>query len=436
MHPELRSQLTQLKTVHTPRAEFVQMLETRLGSAPAVDPVTDHFPAQIKHVFEHAVQLFLPAQFVPMANRFAALAIALGVTAGGWVSMVSASYNTVPGDTLYNVKLATEKVQIVAVEATGGKTKTAKLHTEFAERRANEVKQVIAQNKEPEQAKAAMALLTKSVTSASEALRSAQDDPATTQAAIQSTQVLLSDTERIAASLREVLETLPPNVSVLIDEIVLVQGQLTEKRLSTLQDIVRRQTEGKTSLTPEETREIIARALAQITTDAETTVTLAKQLTTDIAAASANKINTSAADTSTATSPETPPSAPSEPTSTAPNIESLPVTPPDITLTNIPAISETVSTEIQTVQSLVESGNLYEALTKAKEINTKQVEIESFVKKAVAVQKESSQAAAPTSTDNTTTPPAPTGDSILQSVSTSIEGTSTNTDIIDTTIVP
>jgi hypothetical protein len=437
MHPELRSQFDTAKTVHTPRAEFVHALESRLSLAPAVDPVTDHFPAQIKQVFERAVQVFLPAQFVPIANRVAAVAIALGVTAGGWVSMVSASYNTVPGDTLYNVKLATEKVQIVATEATGGKSKTAQLHTEFAERRAEEVKQVIAQNREPEQAKIAMERLTRSVASASEAIKAAQENPSTAAAAVRSTEVLLTNTERIAASLREVLETLPPNVSVLIDEIVQVQGQLTEKRLSTLQDIVRQQTAGISSLTPDQTRDIIARALAQITSDTESTVSRAQELTTEMKKATetvlsqpsvaAEASTTSAPNTeATATTTESPSEQPTTTTAAEPAA-------PSQAITDISHMSATVSTDLKEVGSLVESGNLYEALSKAKDINTRQIQLQSFVKKTTVVQTESQSGTSQSaSSSGAVTPPA---ESLILQSATSAETLSTNTASTNT-IVP
>lgn len=55
---------------------------------------------------------------------------------GGWIATVNASFDTVPGDVFYPVKLATERVQISL--ATSGEQR-AKLHAEFAGRRLDEL---------------------------------------------------------------------------------------------------------------------------------------------------------------------------------------------------------------------------------------------------------------------------------------------------------
>jgi hypothetical protein len=59
---------------------------------------------------------------------------------GGWIATVNASFDSVPGDTLYPVKLATERVQITL--ATSGEQR-AKLHAEFAGRRLDEVDAIV-----------------------------------------------------------------------------------------------------------------------------------------------------------------------------------------------------------------------------------------------------------------------------------------------------
>jgi hypothetical protein len=58
---------------------------------------------------------------------------------GGWVATVNASFDSVPGDILYPVKLATERVQITLA---GTSERRAKLHAEFASRRLQEVVEI------------------------------------------------------------------------------------------------------------------------------------------------------------------------------------------------------------------------------------------------------------------------------------------------------
>ncbi len=54
---------------------------------------------------------------------------------GGWITTVSAASNSLPGDPLYGLKLVTEKAQLTIAST----DKRAILHTEFAERRLQEV---------------------------------------------------------------------------------------------------------------------------------------------------------------------------------------------------------------------------------------------------------------------------------------------------------
>ncbi len=69
--------------------------------------------------------------------------LAVGLTAftlifSGWVATVNASANTVPGDFLYPVKLATEQIQLTLAND----AQRARLHTEFASRRLDEVLEI------------------------------------------------------------------------------------------------------------------------------------------------------------------------------------------------------------------------------------------------------------------------------------------------------
>ncbi len=68
----------------------------------------------------------------PFAVGFSSLVLALG----GWVVAVNAASDSVPGDALYPIKIATERVQL---RFTTSSEQRAKLHIEFAGRRLDEV---------------------------------------------------------------------------------------------------------------------------------------------------------------------------------------------------------------------------------------------------------------------------------------------------------
>lgn len=99
--------------------------------------------------------------------------VAIGLSAfvimiGGWAGMVSASFDTVPGDALYPVKIANERAQLVM---TLSGEKKVKLHVEFASRRLDEVitlASVVDDGERDEQVKVAIESFTKEIEAASQ----------------------------------------------------------------------------------------------------------------------------------------------------------------------------------------------------------------------------------------------------------------------------
>lgn len=109
---------------------------------------------------------FLVANY---AARPAAVALSVfALVFGGWITTVNASFAAVPGDKLYPVKLATERMQLTFATS----QKKAKLHTEFASRRLDEVSVISesAHNNKEERLKEAVKGYQKSLSSAEDAL--------------------------------------------------------------------------------------------------------------------------------------------------------------------------------------------------------------------------------------------------------------------------
>ncbi|OGL66332.1 hypothetical protein A2856_01385 [Candidatus Uhrbacteria bacterium RIFCSPHIGHO2_01_FULL_63_20] len=103
------------------------------------------------------------------ARPMAVGASVFAVIFGGWVATVNASFDSVPGDTLYPVKLATERMQL-AFSPSG--ERKARLHAEFAGRRLQEVSEISVSDRPDKTArlKAAVANFTQEVASANEQL--------------------------------------------------------------------------------------------------------------------------------------------------------------------------------------------------------------------------------------------------------------------------
>lgn len=100
--------------------------------------------------FFDALEFWLPRHriLVPLRVAFVFLII-IGMTVGSWIAGVSASNDSLPGEVLYKVKIATENTQLALTSAlSSGADKAenkAKLQLQFAGRRSKEVKGLVAQ---------------------------------------------------------------------------------------------------------------------------------------------------------------------------------------------------------------------------------------------------------------------------------------------------
>ncbi len=87
--------------------------------------------------------------------KFAAVPLAMALVIGSGYSVIHASENSLPGEKLYGVKLATEKARL---QFTFDETKQASLHFELAKKRLNEARAVITLNNPSQEAAALNAL--------------------------------------------------------------------------------------------------------------------------------------------------------------------------------------------------------------------------------------------------------------------------------------
>ncbi len=119
---------------------------------------------------------------------------------GGWIATVNASFDSIPGDVLYPVKLATERVQITLATSGGQR---AKLHAEFAGRRLDEITTITSSTEEGNdvRVKAAVDGFKQEIASVNEELVSIQlSDPA--QAA-ELAMIVDSKTDAFAATIAQ-----------------------------------------------------------------------------------------------------------------------------------------------------------------------------------------------------------------------------------------
>lgn len=148
LNRELKNQIKSLrglKGVGAPRSEWLKdnreilLMQIKNTLAPAKAEASIFQFAQVWNF----LNVFMPRAAVSYVMKpVMVMVLAIGLVMGGWVTTVSASYNSLPGDVMYSVKLATENVQTTLAS----KPQETKLRAEFANRRAQEVKKIVKSN--------------------------------------------------------------------------------------------------------------------------------------------------------------------------------------------------------------------------------------------------------------------------------------------------
>ncbi len=142
-----KKQLKQLKSAHdlvNPDhvwvAENKKRLMLQIGNM-----VGDTREKNFLYAFRQLVKIFVPSRALRILRPIFTGSMVLLLAIAGWAASVSASFNSLPGDVLWNVKVAAEKTQI-AFSTT--KEEKIKKQLEYAERRVEEVKIVFENNNE------------------------------------------------------------------------------------------------------------------------------------------------------------------------------------------------------------------------------------------------------------------------------------------------
>jgi hypothetical protein len=151
MSTELKSQFKELKKI----SEYVRPDQTWVASNKQklfqqIENSTSFEKKQPN--FATILEYWIPKQkiLVPM-RAFSVFFVVIGAAVGSWIAGVSAAGSSLPGEVLYNVKLASESTQLALSSVFSSKDNKAenkgKLQLEFAGRRGKEVKELLAQKK-------------------------------------------------------------------------------------------------------------------------------------------------------------------------------------------------------------------------------------------------------------------------------------------------
>ena len=185
------------------------------------------------------VDIFVPARMFFVARAMAVFALIISMVGSGWLASVSASSNSLPGDTLYGVKLATERTKVMVAHATGNSEAVTKYHMASAQKRSKELEQV---SEEPARVEVGIKELKKSVELTTESLeKTKQDDPEAAKALAKD---ITEQTKDISLSLKEVSrETAEKDIDI-AKEVLDTKKAVTDTGLDAVELLVEESVEG------------------------------------------------------------------------------------------------------------------------------------------------------------------------------------------------
>ncbi|MBH41816.1 MAG: hypothetical protein CL685_03815 [Candidatus Magasanikbacteria bacterium] len=226
-------------------------------SAPAPLGLQDKM-AQIYHIF-------VPR---PISSALHVAVIGLficGTTLGGWAASASASSQSMPGDLLYSVKLATEKTHILAVSATGNKKEETRLHLASAKKRSKELQKI---TDKPKLAEKVVADLKKSIASAEKTLQDINKEDETTAKEV--AKDLTEETAGIAKRLKEITKDIAGTKVLISREVVEARKEVVETEIVAIEVLA------------DEAKDIVEDKIADIIKEVEETQELATEVSDEI----------------------------------------------------------------------------------------------------------------------------------------------------------
>lgn len=223
---DIREQLKQLKYGHErirPDLDWVsksrQVLLQQIRNTVFV-PSSKNTRLSSRHILQ-AVTLFFSRRTFLILRTASLIFLAMLVTTGGWIASVNAAFNSLPGDALYNVKLATEKTELIVTSVVGTEKEKVTTLLRHASNRVEEYQK----SKTPDQAKVVIQSLKKSIESTNKHLEQQVGAGASTNAT-ELAKVVNEKTEELLDSLNT--KTVLPPTEFISDQEVSLQKEVGE----------------------------------------------------------------------------------------------------------------------------------------------------------------------------------------------------------------
>ena len=209
-----------------------------------------------------ALSIFLPRTVVYNVVRPIAVVLVIIVAAtSAYSGTVKASYETLPGDTLYPVKLLAEKIPVTVASLTGDNNTEVKLHIKIAKNRLEETKKILTGSdpRKKDQLGVTMTNLKNELKTVNDTLNDAKANPVDIRA--ESVKNVSQGTEQIKSELQDFKINLLASASqedkALSKEISETKDLVNDVSVKAVEVMVNKHLEGDQSVSKEDLKEAI-----------------------------------------------------------------------------------------------------------------------------------------------------------------------------------
>ncbi|HCC22914.1 TPA: hypothetical protein DF272_01910 [Candidatus Falkowbacteria bacterium] len=256
-------QLEDLKNVK-PREDWVRAnREVLLAQISSQGPVRESSFFGILNF----IRMLVPAGFVNfLAKPFGVVTVAVLFVLGSGAFTVNASKSSIPGDILYSVKLTSEKVQ---VGLTVSENKKTALHVDFAEERINEIEQIAASTIDVTEKREKISIAADNFKDSLNSVQESFDKVKTTKAEKDVINRSIEVVKQVDQKVEAIALRLTNNESLKSDAAVVksidsAKAEIAETQVKAVEVIVDKYDKGEIELTSEELVETVEAKIKQV----------------------------------------------------------------------------------------------------------------------------------------------------------------------------
>lgn len=219
--------------------------------------------AKFAENISEGLNVFFSRRVLSLAHTSMTVFLIGALTVGSWIASVSASYDSLPGQIMYSVKMANEGTELLVANMIGSEKDKVSTILKHASHRVDEYQR----SESEEQATQAIASLKKKIESSSVSLIEAEKE--SPKSAVEVAKVIEEKTEEILVALSNE-ESVTGTKLALQNDMVNVEGIIQDAGIKAVEMIVKKVEQkevGEDVITTEELKQTIAKRLDQLVSD-------------------------------------------------------------------------------------------------------------------------------------------------------------------------